>query len=95
MAVVQRRLLRPDDGLLLLFAPPFDKTPHDPGYIKGYLPGIRARMGRESNTHAALCSVGPSPSWAEAETAEGIFRLLNPIYHGDTPTRMEKYKVEP
>ncbi len=55
MAAVERELIRPKDGVALLFAPPFDKTPLDPGYIKGYPPGIRENGGQY--THAGLWSV--------------------------------------
>ena len=93
MDAVRRRLVRPEDGLLLLFTPPFDKTPRDPGYIKGYLPGIRENGGQY--THAALWSVWAFAELGQSETAEGIFRLLNPIYHADTPAKVARYKVEP
>ena len=79
--------------LLLLFTPPFDKTPRDPGYIKGYLPGIRENGGQY--THAALWSAWAFAELGQSETAESLFRLLNPIYHADTPARVERYKVEP
>ena len=92
MDAVASRLVRPDDQLLLLFTPPFDKTPRDPGYIKGYLPGIRENGGQY--THAALWAAGRSPSWDRA-IARKLFRLLNPIYHGDTPEKVARYKVEP
>ena len=55
MAAVERELIRGDDGLALLFTPPFDRTDHDPGYIKGYPPGIRENGGQY--THAAAWSV--------------------------------------
>ena len=93
MDAVRRRLVRPEDGLLLLFTPPFDKTPRDPGYIKGYLPGIRENGGQY--THAALWSAWAFAELGQSETAEGIFRLLNPIYHADTPAKVARYKVEP
>ena len=93
MASVQRRLLRQEDGLLLLFTPPFDNTPRDPGYIKGYLPGIRENGGQY--THAALWSAWAFAELGEAETAEEVFRLLNPIHHADTRAKMEQYRVEP
>ena len=93
MDVVRRRLVRPEDGLLLLFTPPFDKTPRDPGYIKGYRPGIRENGGQY--THAALWSAWAFAELDQSETAEGIFRLLNPIYHADTPAKVARYKVEP
>ena len=55
MAAVDEHLVRRGDGLVLLFTPPFDQTPLDPGYIKGYLPGIRENGGQY--THAALWAV--------------------------------------
>jgi cyclic beta-1,2-glucan synthetase len=55
MESVEQRLVRPDDRLVLLFSPPFDRTPLDPGYIKGYVPGIRENGGQY--THAAAWSV--------------------------------------
>jgi cyclic beta-1,2-glucan glucanotransferase len=93
MEAVADRLVRDDDQLLLLFAPPFDRTPRDPGYIKGYPPGMRENGGQY--THAALWAV-----WAFAELGWGdraatLFRLLNPIYHGDTPEKISRYQVEP
>jgi cyclic beta-1,2-glucan synthetase len=93
MDAVRRLLVRPEDHLVLLFTPPLDKTPHDPGYIKGYLPGIRENGGQY--THAALWSAWAFAELGQSETAERLFRLLNPIYHADTRLRMEQYKVEP
>lgn len=93
MESVANRLVRVDDKLLLLFTPPFDQTKHDPGYIKGYLPGIRENGGQY--THAALWAV-----WAFAELGMGdiagdLIRLLNPVYHSDTQEKMKRYRVEP
>ena len=93
MAAVSERLVRPEDQLLLLFTPPFDKTAHDPGYIKGYPPGIRENGGQY--THAAIWAV-----WAFAQLGQGnrageLFRLLNPILHSDTPEKVAKYRVDP
>ena len=93
MDAVQRLLVRPEDHLVLLFTPPFDKTTHDPGYIKGYVPGIRENGGQY--THAALWSAWAFAELGQAETAERLFRLLNPIYHADTPGKVDQYKVEP
>ena len=78
---------------MLLFTPPFDETERDPGYVKGYLPGIRENGGQY--THAALWAV-----WAFAELGQGdraveLFRLLNPIQHADTPKKVVCYRVEP
>ncbi|MGD2159235.1 MAG: hypothetical protein PVG32_20330, partial [Anaerolineales bacterium] len=64
MASVEERLVKLDDQMILLFTPPFDKTRHDPGYIKGYLPGIRENGGQY--THAALWTV-----WAFAKLGQG------------------------
>ena len=93
MDAVQRRLVRTQDNLALLFTPPFDKTPRDPGYVKGYLPGIRENGGQY--THAALWSAWAFAELGQSERAESLFRLLNPIYHSDTPAKVERYKVEP
>ncbi len=93
MDAVLHRLVRAEDRLLLLFTPPFDKTPRDPGYIKGYLPGIRENGGQY--THAAVWTAWAFAELGRTETAESLFRLLNPIYHADTPAAVERYKVEP
>ena len=93
MASAVEHLVRRDDRLLLLFTPPFDQTGRDPGYIKGYPPGIRENGGQY--THAAMWAV-----WAVAEMGCGdlageLFRLLNPIHHADTPEKAARYRVEP
>ncbi|MQA65133.1 MAG: glycosyl transferase [Alphaproteobacteria bacterium] len=93
MAAVHRELIRPEDGVALLFAPPFDKTPLDPGYIKGYPPGIRENGGQY--THAALWSVMALAALGEGEKAAALFSLLNPINHTRTRADVHKYKVEP
>jgi cyclic beta-1,2-glucan synthetase len=90
---VINHLLRSDDQLLLLFNPPFDKTPHDPGYIKGYPPGIRENGGQY--THAALWVAWAFARLGQGDRAEFLFRLLNPIYQSDTPKKAARYKVEP
>jgi cellobiose phosphorylase len=79
--------------LILLFTPPFDKTPRSPGYIKGYLPGIRENGGQY--THAALWVVWALAELGQGDTAEELFRMLNPIYLADTPEKVERYQVEP
>ena len=93
MAAVERELIRPADGLALLFAPPFDKTPLDPGYVKSYPPGIRENGGQY--THAALWSVMAFAALGEGDKAAGLFSLLNPINHARTPEAVQRYKVEP
>ena len=73
MQSVLEQLVKDEDGLLLLFTPPFDKTSHDPGYIKGYLPGIRENGGQY--THAALWTIWALAELGEGDQAESLFRL--------------------
>ncbi|MDB5520249.1 MAG: cellobiose-phosphorylase [Tardiphaga sp.] len=93
MAAAERELVRPQDGVALLFKPPFDKTPLDPGYIKGYPPGIRENGGQY--THAALWSVMALAQLGEGDKAAGLFSLLNPINHARTRADVHRYKTEP
>ncbi|MEE8567892.1 MAG: hypothetical protein V3S81_04725, partial [Anaerolineales bacterium] len=93
MGSVAERLVRPDDQLVLLFTPPFDETSRDPGYIKGYPPGIRENGGQY--THAALWAAWAFAELGQGDRAEALFRMLNPIYHSDTPEKTARYKVEP
>ena len=93
MGAVERELIRRDDGLALLFAPPFDKTAQDPGYIKGYPPGVRENGGQY--THAAMWSVMAFAALGEGDKAVDLFSLLNPINHARTRTDVHRYKVEP
>jgi cyclic beta-1,2-glucan synthetase len=93
MEAVAQRLLREDERLLLLFEPPFDRTPRDPGYIKGYPPGIRENGGQY--THAALWAVWAWTELGDGDRAGALYRLLNPIYHADSAGKVERYRVEP
>ncbi|RPJ01390.1 MAG: glycosyl transferase family 36, partial [Chloroflexi bacterium] len=93
MESVQTHLIRPDEQLLLLFTPPFDKTPRDPGYIKGYPPGIRENGGQY--THAALWVIWPFAEMGRGDLAGALFDMLNPIHHSDTPDKAAHYRVEP
>ena len=93
MDAVANRLVQYDDQLVALFTPPFDKTTHDPGYVKGYVPGTRENGGQY--THAALWSVAAFAEMGQGDRAEALFRMLNPIYHSDTPDKVERYRVEP
>ncbi len=93
MASLDKQLVRREDGLALLFAPPFDKTTHDPGYIKGYPPGVRENGGQY--THAATWSVMAFAALGEGDKAAELFSLLNPISHSRTPGDAYRYKVEP
>ncbi|QUD90829.1 glycosyl transferase [Phenylobacterium montanum] len=93
MAAVERDLILPNDGVALLFTPPFDRTPLDPGYIKGYPPGLRENGGQY--THAALWSVLAFAELGEGDKAAALFWLLNPVNHARTRADMHRYKVEP
>ena len=93
MAAVDRQLIRRDAGLALLFTPPFDRSLHDPGYIKGYPPGIRENGGQY--THAATWSVIAYALLGQGDNAWELFSLLNPINHTSTRANVHRYKVEP
>jgi cyclic beta-1,2-glucan synthetase len=93
MASLEEMLIRWDDGLALLFTPPFDKTAHDPGYIKGYPPGLRENGGQY--THAAMWSILAFVELGMGSKAWDLFALLNPINHARTSQQVGRYKVEP
>jgi cyclic beta-1,2-glucan synthetase len=93
MASVADRLVSAPDQLLLLLAPPFDRTPRDPGYIKGYPPGVRENGAQY--THAATWVAEAFARLGRGDRAEELFRMLNPVYHADTPAKAELYGVEP
>jgi cyclic beta-1,2-glucan synthetase len=93
MAALDRELIRPNEGLALLFAPPFDRTPRDPGYIKGYPPGVRENGGQY--THAAAWSVMAFAALGQGDKAAELFAMLNPINHARTRANAHRYKVEP
>jgi cyclic beta-1,2-glucan synthetase len=93
MAAVETKLVRHDPGLVLLFTPPFDKTALDPGYIKGYPPGIRENGGQY--THGAIWSVIAFAMLGDGDKAGALFSLINPIHHADTAEAAERYAVEP
>ncbi|UCC75597.1 MAG: hypothetical protein JSW37_08720, partial [Anaerolineales bacterium] len=93
MEAVWENLLREEERLLLLFTPPFDHSEPNPGYIKGYPPGIRENGGQY--THAALWATWAFALLGQGDRAEALFRLLNPIGHSATPERVARYRVEP
>jgi cyclic beta-1,2-glucan synthetase len=93
MESVNRLLVKQAEQMILLFTPPFDKSERDPGYIKGYLPGVRENGGQY--THAAIWTAWAFAKLGQGERAVELFHLLNPINHADTPEKVERYKVEP
>ena len=82
MDAVEDQLIRREAGLALLFTPPFDHSPLDPGYIKGYPPGIRENGGQY--THAAAWSVIAFATLGDGDKAADLFSLINPINHSST-----------
>ena len=93
MHAVVERLVRDDDRMILLLTPPFDKTEHDPGYIKGYLPGVRENGAQY--THAALWTVFAAAKLNDGELAFHLYDLLNPLTHARTKADADRYVVEP
>jgi cyclic beta-1,2-glucan synthetase len=93
MQSVVTHLVRPENRLSLLFTPPFDQTPHNPGYIKGYLPGIRENGGQY--THAATWTAWAFAALGDGQQAGDLFDLLNPILQADTKEKAQVYRVEP
>jgi cyclic beta-1,2-glucan synthetase len=93
MRSLDRELIPWLDELALLFTPPFDAGSHDPGYIKGYPPGLRENGGQY--THAATWSVVAFAEMGDGDRAHGLFGLLNPINHAKRPEEVDRYKVEP
>ncbi len=93
MAAVDEQLIRRGDGLALLFTPPFDRTPLDPGYIKGYPPGIRENGGQY--THAATWSAIAFAALGDGDKSAELFSLMNPIKRTSTRADLRRYKVEP
>jgi N,N'-diacetylchitobiose phosphorylase len=90
---MEHHLVDESAGIIRLLAPPFDRTPHDPGYIKGYLPGVRENGGQY--THAALWAIRALAEAGRPERAAALLEMLNPVRHGDSPAAIARYQVEP
>jgi cellobiose phosphorylase len=94
MEAVEQRLVRRQARLIQLFDPPFTKNSRlNPGYVKGYVPGVRENGGQY--THAAVWAVMAFAELGEHELAWELLSLLNPVNHSSTPSSCGKYKVEP
>ncbi|MHB1059148.1 MAG: GH36-type glycosyl hydrolase domain-containing protein [Rhodanobacter sp.] len=93
MASVDRLLVDHPNGIARLFTPPFDHAEENPGYIKGYPPGVRENGGQY--THGATWSVFAWAGLGDGERGAELFNMLNPINHGDSAAKIERYKVEP
>jgi cellobiose phosphorylase len=93
MESLDQHLVRRDAGLIQLLDPPFDKSPMDPGYIKGYVPGVRENGGQY--THAAIWATMAFAELGDSARAWELLRMINPVNHGIDAAQMEVYKVEP
>jgi cellobiose phosphorylase len=93
MAAVAERLVREEAGLIQLFDPPFDVSALNPGYIKGYIPGVRENGGQYA--HGAIWTVMAFAALGDSARAWRLFRMLNPVNHATTPEEVATYKVEP
>ncbi|MBB6217860.1 cellobiose phosphorylase [Anaerosolibacter carboniphilus] len=93
MKAVEQYLIKKEEGLIQLFTPPFDKSDQNPGYIKGYVPGVRENGGQY--THAATWVINAFAMMGEGDKAWELYHLINPINHTRTPIECATYKVEP
>jgi cyclic beta-1,2-glucan synthetase len=93
MNSVYERLVRHDARLVQLLTPPFDRSLHHPGYISGYVPGVRENGGQY--THAAIWAVMAFAALGDAPRAWELMNLINPVNHGRTAEDVAVYRVEP
>jgi cellobiose phosphorylase len=93
MEAADKRLVRRDHALIQLLDPPFDKSNMNPGYIKGYVPGVRENGGQY--THAAIWAAMAFAALGDSRRAWELLRMINPVNHGSSPERIVTYKVEP
>ncbi|HAS74647.1 MAG TPA: glycosyl transferase, partial [Clostridiales bacterium UBA8960] len=93
MASVEAYLVNKEEGLIKLLTPPFDRSDMEPGYIKGYVPGVRENGGQYS--HAAAWVIGAFAKMGDGDKAHELFELINPINHTNTYREMLTYKAEP
>jgi cellobiose phosphorylase len=93
MVSLEKHLVDNEHGIIKLLTPPFDKTPNDPGYIKGYLPGVRENGAQY--THAALWVVLATAMRGDDERALALWQMINPISHTRDGDAVATYKVEP
>jgi cellobiose phosphorylase len=93
MKAVDERLVRRNKVLIQLLDPPFDKSTLDPGYIKGYVPGVRENGGQY--TQAAIWSAMAFAALGDSHRAWELLAMINPVNHGGSPQAIATYKVEP
>jgi cyclic beta-1,2-glucan synthetase len=90
---LDKRLVRRSDALIQLLDPPFDKSDLNPGYIKGYVPGVRENGGQY--THAAIWAAMAFAKLGDGRRAWELLAMINPVNHGGSPEEISTYKVEP
>lgn len=90
---MEQHLVDEPAGLIRLLTPPFDRTPHDPGYIKGYLPGVRENGGQY--THAALWAVKALAEAGRGERAAKLLEMISPVTRGGSAEAIAVYQAEP
>ncbi|HEX4454178.1 MAG TPA: glucoamylase family protein [Kofleriaceae bacterium] len=93
LAAVDKHLVRRDVAAIQLLDPPFDVSSLNPGYIKGYVPGVRENGGQY--THAAVWTAMAFAAIGDVPRAWEMFGMINPLHHGDTTAAIARYKVEP
>jgi cellobiose phosphorylase len=93
MDSAHKYLVRKEDKIIQLFDPPFDKSDLNPGYIKGYVPGVRENGGQY--THAAVWLAMAFAAMGNRQKTWELLEMINPINHGKDPVAMAEYKVEP
>jgi len=93
METIDSRLVRRDNALIQLLDPPFDKSTLNPGYIKGYVPGVRENGGQY--THRAIWTTMAFAALGDSRRAWELLSMINPVNHAKTPTQVATYKVEP
>ena len=93
MDALDKQLVDRNHGLVKLLAPPFDKSDLDPGYIRGYVPGVRENGGQY--THAAIWAAMAFAAMDDGARAWELFRMINPVNHSLSPEEIAIYKVEP
>jgi cyclic beta-1,2-glucan synthetase len=93
MKKVKELLIRNESQLVLLLTPPFDKSSTDPGYIRGYVPGVRENGGQY--THAAIWTILAFAETGDGDTAFELFKMLNPVNHSLNKIKANQYKIEP
>src|SRR6185503_10235983 len=93
MTAVDERLVRRDSALVKLLEPPFDRSSLDPGYIRGYVPGVRENGGQY--THGAVWAAMAFAALGDSRRAWELARMINPVNHARTPEEVAIYKAEP